>query len=82
MVTGHARMQTSEEFFTCRWTLDEETQESLLLVAGKLGVMRVINCHTCQAVWVSSSPLACQTAWMTALAFSQCLLVSKPAGQQ
>ncbi|KAK9855466.1 hypothetical protein WJX84_007882 [Apatococcus fuscideae] len=51
LLQAYVDAEPSEEFFTCRWTLDEETQAPVLLVAGKLGVMRVIDCHTCQPVW-------------------------------
>ena len=44
--------QTEENFYTCAWSYDTETGESLLAVAGFKGIIRVIETShvTCRAV--------------------------------
>ena len=43
----------AEEFFTIKWTLVESTGAPVLLVAGKLGVIRVFDCNQQALLWVS-----------------------------
>ena len=45
-------LQEGEELFTCQWTQDEVSGAPLLLLAGKLGCLSVINCTTKQLEWV------------------------------
>jgi hypothetical protein len=35
-----------EDFYCCKWTIDSASREPLLLLAGKLGLLRVVNCIT------------------------------------
>jgi WD40 repeat protein len=35
-----------EDFYCCKWTIDSASREPLLLLAGKLGLLRVVNCVT------------------------------------
>ncbi|KAF6256917.1 WD40-repeat-containing domain protein [Scenedesmus sp. NREL 46B-D3] len=39
-----------EEFFCCKWTIDRASHAPLLLLAGKLALLRVVNCSTNTAV--------------------------------
>ena len=48
-------LQVGEELFTCQWTQDEVSGTPLLLLAGKLGCLSVINCATKQLEWVGIS---------------------------
>ena len=45
-------MQPDENFYTCAWSYDSDTFESLLIVAGSKGVIRVVGTSTvsCKAV--------------------------------
>jgi hypothetical protein len=36
----------AEEFFVCAWTADVASGAPLLLLAGKLGLLQVVNCLT------------------------------------
>ena len=45
-------LQEGEELFTCQWTQDEVPGAPLLLLAGKLGCLSVVNCATKQLEWV------------------------------
>ena len=46
-------MQRSEEFFVCKWTRHESSGAALLLVAGKLGVVQVLDTSSQTLHWVS-----------------------------
>lgn len=37
-------MQKDEEFFACKWSVDETSGAPLLLLAGHNGVIRVLDC--------------------------------------
>ena len=50
--TSTSAVQEGEELFTCQWTQDEVSGAPLLLLAGKLGCLSVINCATKQLEWV------------------------------
>eukprot|EP00775_Hariotina_reticulata_P010052 gene10052-10208_t len=39
-----------EDFYVCKWTVEAETGHPLLLLAGKLALIRVVNCHKKTAV--------------------------------
>jgi hypothetical protein len=41
-----------EDFFCCKWTIDRDTRDPLLLLAGKLALLRVVNCTTNTAIQV------------------------------
>lgn len=43
---GYEDPDETENFYTCCWTYDVETKESLLLASGARGVIRVINTST------------------------------------
>lgn len=43
-----------EEFFCCKWSMDKASGDPLLLLAGKLALIRVINCITNKAVQVTA----------------------------
>ena len=51
----------AEEFFTIKWTFVESTGAPVLLVAGKLGVVRVFDCNKQALLWVSvlANPPVC-----------------------
>ena len=36
--------QDEEEFYVCKWSINESTGAPLLLLAGKKGVLRIIDC--------------------------------------
>ncbi len=52
MVKCDNYIQPDENFYTCAWSFDSETYESLLLIAGFKGIIRVIGTSTvnCKAV--------------------------------
>jgi polycomb protein EED len=37
-------MQIEEVFYSCAWTVDEPTGAPLLAVAGKRGIIKIVNC--------------------------------------
>jgi len=45
-------LQPDESYYTCAWSYDSETCESLLVVAGLKGIIRVLGTSTvnCKAV--------------------------------
>ena len=45
--------QGNEEYFVVKWSSDAETGAPLLLAAGHLGQIRVLNCHHQNLLWVS-----------------------------
>ena len=45
-------VQTEEEFFVCKWTLDEASGAPLLLLAGKNSVLRVLDVMQEKLLWV------------------------------
>jgi hypothetical protein len=45
-------MQTDEEFFVCKWTVDEASGAPLLLLAGKNSVLRVLDVMQEKLLWV------------------------------
>uniref|UniRef100_A0A383VZL4 Uncharacterized protein n=1 Tax=Tetradesmus obliquus TaxID=3088 RepID=A0A383VZL4_TETOB len=42
--------EEEEEFFCCKWTFDRASRDPLLLLAGRLALLRVVNCTTNTAV--------------------------------
>lgn len=54
----HYNMQKDEEFFVCRWSVDETSGAPLLLLAGHNGVIRVLDCAHSTLVHVG----ACEPA--------------------
>lgn len=44
--------QKEEEFFACKWSVEERTGAPLLLIAGKKGLLKVLNCVTETLEWV------------------------------
>lgn len=49
---GYMYLQPEENFYTCAWSYDSVTHESLLIVAGSKGIIRVIGTSNvnCRAV--------------------------------
>ncbi|BDA48075.1 Polycomb group protein FIE1 [Coccomyxa sp. Obi] len=43
----------SEEFFACKWSVDTSTGDPLLLLAGKNGLLKILNCTTQKLEWVA-----------------------------
>ena len=52
MLCSDSVVQPDENFYTCTWSYDSETYESLLVIAGFKGIIRVIGTSTvnCKAV--------------------------------
>jgi hypothetical protein len=44
-----------EDFYVCKWTVEAATGHPLLLLAGKLALIRVVNCHKKKAVKVAAA---------------------------
>ena len=54
--------QTDEEFFVCKWTVDEASGAPLLLLAGKNSVLRVLDVMQEKLLWVrSATPTLCSS---------------------
>ncbi len=64
-------MQADEEYFACKWSVDEATGAPLLLLAGKNALLHVINCAT--------ATLEAVRGWAGARAF--CVLAVMLHGQ-
>ena len=45
-------LQKEEEFFACKWSVEERSGAPLLLIAGKKGLLKVLNCVTESLQWV------------------------------
>ena len=45
-------MQKEEEFFACKWSVEARSGAPLLLIAGKHGLLKVLNCVTESLHWV------------------------------
>jgi len=58
-LTSRANLQRDEEFFACKWSVDEETGSALLLAAGKNNIMRVLDVSRGTLLWVR--PAVCLT---------------------
>ncbi|EIE27269.1 fertilization-independent endosperm protein 2, partial [Coccomyxa subellipsoidea C-169] len=42
-----------EEFFACKWSVDPDTGDPLLLIAGKKGLLKILNCATQKLEWAA-----------------------------
>lgn len=49
-------LQSSEEFYVCKWSVDERSGAPLLLLAGKNGLLQVVDCATGAVLAVSAAP--------------------------
>lgn len=49
-----ARLQKDEDFFACKWTVNEATGANLLLAAGVNATLRVIDVSHETLQWVSA----------------------------
>lgn len=47
-------LQKEEDFFACKWTVNEATGDNLLLAAGLNAALRVINVSNETLQWVGS----------------------------
>ena len=47
-------MQKDEDFFACKWTVNEATGDNLLLAAGLNATLRVINVSNETLQWVGA----------------------------
>lgn len=52
-----ACLQDAEEFFVVKWAVLQTTGAPLLLAAGRLGVVRVLDCHDQSLLWASLSSI-------------------------
>ncbi len=50
--------EQDDEFFACKFGLEEKTGVPYLLLAGRAGVLKVINCVTGMLHWVSTPTLS------------------------
>lgn len=48
-------MKGLEEFYVVKWSIDKETGMPVLLAAGRLGIVRVLDCHKQGVLWVGAS---------------------------
>ena len=55
-------MQENEEFYACKWSVNPETGAPLLLLAGKRGLLKALDCSTEELSAVSASGLLCCSA--------------------
>jgi hypothetical protein len=49
-------LQKEEDFFACKWTVNEATGDNLLLAAGLNAALRVINVSNETLQWVGNLP--------------------------
>ncbi|KAK9907286.1 hypothetical protein WJX75_000704 [Coccomyxa subellipsoidea] len=42
-----------EEFYACKWSVDTATGDPLLLIAGKKGLLKILNCTTQKLEWAA-----------------------------
>lgn len=48
-------MQASEEFYAVKWSMDRRDGRPVLIAAGKLGMARILDCHSQALIWVRSA---------------------------
>ena len=51
-------LQKEEDFFACKWTVNEATDDNLLLAAGLNAALRVINVSNETLQWVGTAASA------------------------
>lgn len=51
--------QKDEEFFACKWSVEPRSGAPLLLIAGKRGLLKVLNCVTESLHWVRACWACC-----------------------
>ena len=56
---GAASVQENEEFYACKWSVNPETGAPLLLLAGKRGLLKALDCSTEELSAVSAAGLLC-----------------------
>lgn len=54
--------QPDEEYYACKWSMNEETLAPILLLGGKKGVLRVIDCGETKLVEVGIKEFSMLTA--------------------
>ena len=50
-------VQENEEFYACKWSVNPETGAPLLLLAGKRGLLKALDCSTEELSAVSAAGL-------------------------
>ena len=53
-------LQESEEFYACKWSVNVHTGTPLLLLAGKRGLLKVLDTQTEEYCTVSAADLLCK----------------------
>ena len=54
---GACPAQENEEFYACKWSVNPETGAPLLLLAGKRGLLKALDCSTEELSAVSAGLL-------------------------
>ena len=49
-------VQENEEFYACKWSVNVRTGAPLLLLAGKRGLLKALNCDTEELSMVFDAP--------------------------
>ena len=49
-------VQENEEFYACKWSVNVRTGAPLLLLAGKRGLLKALNCETEELSMVIDAP--------------------------
>ena len=65
-------LQKEEDFFACKWTVNEATGDNLLLAAGLNAALRVINVSNETLQWVGSRQHDCVSSIAKALECCAC----------
>ena len=52
-------VQTEEEYYAVTWSIMKENGTPILLAAGRQGMVRVLDCHKQELLWVSPLYFEC-----------------------
>eukprot|EP00884_Botryococcus_braunii_P007715 jgi/Botrbrau1/16945/Bobra.49_2s0011.1 len=53
LIQAYVDAWEDEEFFACKFTLDERNGAPLLMAAGKCGILKVLDCHNGALHWAA-----------------------------